>query len=294
MEVCYGIITHKNSSILRNTISLLYRYNNIILHIDKKVNIDNFNEYKNKVDILGSDERIDVQWGTYSQIQCTLNIIKSAMKYKFDYLCILSGDDMPLKSSKEIKSFFYENRGKEFIGIDKGIKYKSLENRVKYKHKNYHYKKDKNMFEKILVKIQKELSLQKRNDKFNLLPSLYKGPNWFCITHEFCKYLLEYLKENKWYEEAFENSLCGDEVFFQTIIMNSDFKDKIYEFNDVDDNHMALRYIDWNTGPDFPRILDESDFDRIKEEENKDCIFARKFNENMDIKNFNNEFNLCE
>ena len=102
------------------------------------------------------------------------------------------------------------------------------------------------------------------------------------------------IENNKWYEDAFKKSLCGDEVFFQTIIMNSKFKNRIYRLNEVDDNHMALRYIDWKTGPEYPRLLDENDFEKIKEDKNSDCIFARKFNENLDINKFNNIFNLYE
>lgn len=292
MNICYGIITHKNSNILRNTINLLYRDNDIILHVDKKVDKAIFGEYKSVADIM--DNSVNVQWGTYSQIESTLNIIKNAMKYNFDYLCIISGDDMPLKSSTMIKEFFERNKGKEFIGIDTGINYNSIKNRVKYEHKGYHYKKNKNILEKVVAKVQKELSLQKKNNKFELLPKLYKGPNWFCVSHEFCIYLLDYIENNKWYEDAFKKSLCGDEVFFQTIIMNSKFKNRIYRLNEVDDNHMALRYIDWKTGPEYPRLLDENDFEKIKEDKNSDCIFARKFNENLDINKFNNIFNLYE
>lgn len=290
MNICYGIITHKNSNILRNTINLLYRNNNILLHIDKKADESIFEEYKSMVEII--DNNVNVQWGTYSQIESTLNLIKASMKYKFDYLCIISGDDMPLKSDDKIKEFFDKNKGKEFIGIDKNIGYKEIENRVKYKHNGYQYKKNKNILEKILAKLQKKLSLQKKNDKFKLLPKLYKGPNWFCVSYEFCEYLLEYLKQNKWYEDAFKDSLCGDEVFFQTILMNSRFKSNVYKLNEFDDNHMALRYIDWTTGPEYPRLLDESDFDKIKENKNSDCIFARKFKETINIDNFNKEFTL--
>ena len=35
-------------------------------------------------------------------------------------------------------------------------------------------KKNKNILEKVVAKVQKELSLQKKNNKFELLPKLYK------------------------------------------------------------------------------------------------------------------------
>lgn len=290
MDICYGIITHKNSNILRNTVNLLGKDNKLFLHIDKKVDFDNFVEYKEKVNFI--KDNVNVEWGKYSQIECILKIIKEASKIKFDYLCILSGDDMPLKSSGQIKKFFKDNKGKEFIGIDNKISSNSLKIRVKYKYKGFHYKKNKNIIEKITSNLQKRLGLIEKNNIFEKLPTLYKGPNWFCISYELCKYILEFLEANSWYEEAFKQSLCADEVFFQTLIMNSPFKDKIYKYNEVDDNHMALRYIDWKTGPEYPRVLDESDFERIKQHENNNCIFARKFNEGINIDRFNKEFNL--
>ena len=77
MNICYGIITHKNTNILKNTIDLLHKDNKIILHVDKKSNIDTFKEYSKKVDII--EDRVNVQWGMYSQIECTLSILKNAM-----------------------------------------------------------------------------------------------------------------------------------------------------------------------------------------------------------------------
>ena len=101
MNICYGIITHKNSNVIRNTINLLWKDNKVLLHVDKKVQIDNFKEYENKVEIL--KDNICVEWAKYSQVEAMLVIIKNAMKIKFDYLCLISGDDMPLKKSSDIK-----------------------------------------------------------------------------------------------------------------------------------------------------------------------------------------------
>ncbi|WP_195517179.1 beta-1,6-N-acetylglucosaminyltransferase [Paraclostridium bifermentans] len=292
MNICYGIITHKNSNVIRNTINLLWKDNKVLLHVDKKVQIDNFKEYENKVEIL--KDNICVEWAKYSQVEAMLVIIKNAMKNKFDYLCLISGDDMPLKKSSDIKKFFEENKGKEFLGIDHKVSKKYINSRLKYNYKDFHYKKNKSLNEKIIAKIQTTLGMMEKNKNFNKLPQLYKGPQWFCISYEFCEYLLGFLEENPWYEDAFKQALCGDEVFFQTIIMNSKFKDRIYNYNENDDNRMALRYIDWKTGPEYPRMLNEDDFKRIKQDENKNCIFARKFNENIDIDKFNKEFNLYE
>lgn len=48
---------------------------------------------------------------------------------------------------------------------------------------------------------------------------------------------------------------------------------------------MHLADIHWETGPDLPRVLDESDFERIISS-NKNVLFARKFSEDIDIKEY--------
>jgi len=292
MEIGYCIICHKNSNILRTSIDVLSKgNNNIYLHVDKKADIKEFEEYKDIVHF--TPDRIDVTWASFSQIECMLLLLKQAVKMNNDYICLLSGDCLPLKSNDEIKKFFVNNNGNEFIGIQKDCNKKELENNIKYEHKGLCFKRKKSVLESIAFKIQNRLKPLKVSKGYKLLPKLYKGSNWFCISYELCNYILNYLEENNWYKDAFKMSFCADEVFFQTIIMNSKYKDKIYKNNmENDDNHMALRYIDWKSGPQYPKILDETDFKNIKKVENSDCIFARKFNKNIDIAKYKMEFNI--
>lgn len=291
MEVCYGIIAHRDTAVLNNTINLLTKDDKVILHVDAKSDINNFKKYSSKVSII--EDRVDVKWGTFSQIECMLKLINEAIKQKFDYFFLISGDDMPIKNSMEIKKILKRLDGKEFIGVQRNIDVNDLIVRVKYNYKEKHFKKNKNLAEKVAIRLERKLGLIDKNQYYTKLPKLYKGSNWFGISYECCQYILNYVKENKWYLDSFRNSLCGDEVFFQTLIMNSPFKDKIYMIdepdNNYDDNYMSLRYIDWKSGPDFPRILDESDFQKIKSKEN--LIFARKFDDNINIEKFNKQFN---
>ena len=220
-------------------------------------------------------------------------LLNEVAKKSYDYVCLLSGDCLPLKNSEDIKDFFIKNSGKEFIGIQDKPDEVELENNIKYEHSNLYLKRNKNILDSIMFKIQRNVATPKINSGFELLPELYKGANWFCISGELCNYILQYLKENDWYKNAFEKSFCGDEVFFQTIIMNSSYADKVYNYNTkYDDNHMALRYIDWNSGPEYPKLLTEKDFINIKTVENHDCIFARKFHENINIDEYKKAFNI--
>lgn len=70
--------------------------------------------------------------------------------------------------------------------------------------------------------------------------------------------------------------------------MNSKYKNNIYNYENKDsDSEMAVRYIDWTTGPTYPRILNEDDFYKIK---NSACLFARKFDDNLDFDKYRKIF----
>lgn len=278
MNIAYCIVCHKNNNILRTTINQLNINNNIYLHVDKKSDLNDFKEYENKVNII--KERVNVRWGSYSQIQATLNLLEKTKEKKYDYIFLLSGDCLPLRNNIGIEQIPQENNKKEYVSLD--INYNNVENRVKYKYNKYYYIKNKSLVDRIIIKVHSFFKdILFKNKLYKLLPKLYKGTSWFGITEELRDYILDYIENNQWYTSAFKKSYCGDEVFFHTIIYNSKFKENIYKPKDKSNIcYQALRYIDWKNGPDYPRTLDESDFEKII---NTECLFGRKFNHNLDL-----------
>ena len=87
------------------------------------------------------------------------------------------------------------------------------------------------------------------------------------------KYILEYISDNPWFLDIFEKSICGDEVFFHTIIKTNS---KVIVFDNPNYGHKALRYIDWTSGPEYPKILNEEDSVNMKK---SNYLFARKVHE---------------
>lgn len=284
MRLIYGVLCHKNSVVLKNMIDILSKDNKIYIHVDLKTDIEEFREYNDYKNVKFIKNRVYVNWGEFSVTQSVLNIFDEVKDIEFNYISIISGDCLPLKLDYSIKKFLEENKGKEFIGIKKNPSKEELEYRVKYLYSKWIFNKefmDVNILIKIKRKLQIKLNLFKKNNKFNKLPKLYKGCNWFTISKEMQIYINKYLDENKEYIEAFKNSFCSDEIFFHTIVMNSKFKDNVYKLDDnVDDPFKALRYIDWKSGPEYPKVLSENDFEKIK---NTECIIGRKFNESLDF-----------
>ena len=58
----------------------------------------------------------------------------------------------------------------------------------------------------------------------------------------------------------------------QTLIVNSPFKEKLYDA--TDETRGCMRYIGWTEGGDLPDFTKE----QLPELQQTECLFARKFN----------------
>lgn len=68
-------------------------------------------------------------------------------------------------------------------------------------------------------------------------------------------------------------SLCADEIYKQTILCK--YADDTI-FYDEYGNTTDLRYVDWSEGEDHPKILDDTDYEKVM---SSGKLFARKFDE---------------
>lgn len=276
-KMAYVLLCHKNAEQVNLLIQELNDENiDFFVHVDKKSLIQpQINKRRN---LYFVEDRVEVHWGHYSQIECILNAFSLAKQTgNYDYIHVISGQDLPLVKNEVINRFFRENSGKEFVEF--------FEMPVKNARWGL-YERVRVFYPKFLVARSRKISaLRRRYTKLvmsapmlkrslkDLPPQLYKGANWMSITGDCMEYILEYVELNPQYKEFFQNTFCGDEIFFQTIILNSSFNGKVV--NDI------KRYVDWETGPDFPRTLTVNDLERIREK-GAGCFWARKFDVETD------------
>lgn len=268
----YLIMAHNNFAQLQTLITLLDTpQNDIYLHVDKKAKTFQ----PDKIKVIHADliliDRIRVNWGGHSQIKCEMNLLKAAAQKQYDYYHLLSGLDLPIKSQKEIRSFFEFAYPKNFIKYDdRAIQSGSFLHRVK----TYHIFQDYfglnkgilpgflRRLENISLWVQDVIGVQRKQ----YIPP-YKGTNWFSVTHELVKYVLS--RENI-IKKQFYHTVCADEVFLHSIVMDSPYKDTVVS--------NSLRAVDWTRGT--PYVYKSEDVDELLKSEK---LFARKFDENIDL-----------
>ncbi|WP_197069776.1 beta-1,6-N-acetylglucosaminyltransferase [Paenibacillus sp. FSL R5-0345] len=277
-KMAYVILCHKNSEQINMLIdSLTSESVEFFLHVDQKSDIEA--DITHRDDIHFVEDPIDVQWGHYSQIECILKCFALIKQHgKFSYIHIISGQDMPLASNEVILEFFKENQGDEFV------KYLQLPNvsetwgcyeRVSVYYPRFLISRTRRMAAIRMRYIKLVMSVPFLQRRLDALPkALYKGSNWMSITGECMEYIMEFISTTPEYVRFFKNSLCGDEIFFHTIILNSTFKSNV--------RSEIKRYTDWETGPDYPRTLTLEDYERITRTAGTECFWGRKFDLDID------------
>ncbi|MCW1718705.1 beta-1,6-N-acetylglucosaminyltransferase [Pseudoalteromonas sp. A3] len=283
---CIAITAHQISSSLEYTVLKASKNpkNIILIHVDKKSNIEPFLHLKSK-NVIFIEKRIEVSWGDVSQIDATLELIKASLEYQYQYFHLISGDDI-LISQKRLDTL--PSNGKyEYIAFQESRTSPiNPDLRVLFNYPSLCFKKNNSFIEKVCKKvifpyinIRFKLRLYSKLDI-----QLYKGTNWFSLTKGCIEMINSFVARNPHYKLKFARSLCADEVFFHSIIYNSEFKNNIYKhpksLNIGSIAEHALRYVDWKSGPDYPRTLQKEDFQRVK---NSEMLFSRKISSSISL-----------
>lgn len=276
----YILQVHNNPNQVNKFINQLISDNqaDVFVHIDKK-SFEGLNKEIIKhphVKILQNS--VNCEWGDISQIDATLLLIKEvlASKNQYDFVCLRSGQDLLVK--RNFKDFLLENKDKVFVNVRKMNK-KELGlmkiNWPKIARKRYTSAHPIRILRRLMMGFyNKGINVSPNLNKWPSEYTLYKGSQWFSIPLEVAQYIVEFLNENEWYYKYFENTLVPDESFFNTLILNSPFKDKV-----VNDNLYFLNWGQTLSNRNSPEYLTSRDISFI---ENSNCFFARKFDENFD------------
>jgi hypothetical protein len=300
MQLNYIILAHQQPQSL---LKLVKRLNAdevfFFIHIDKSKDIAPFERLLNRfpnVHFFNETERQYGSWGGFGIVKASINALRTIIdRFPNDLgRCILlSGQDYPLATNQKIKAFFESNKNTEYItsysmpfpgwkngGMDRLLTYRfyfskergdficlpSIWEKSLYTKKNIKgiYRLAKQNKIKNLCKL-----LKKRRFPNNLLP--YGGSQWWNLTIATVKKILTFLENNPSYIKYHEDTLLGDEIFFQSILQYLQIKDASIDLK------RSLTYINWEQKDvPLPVTFEKKDFEEL-EEASKNHLFARKF-----------------
>jgi hypothetical protein len=287
MRLAYIILAHKlPGQVVRLVKKLNTSTATFLIHVDRKAPEDT---YKKITEALASFENVHflqrcaIYYGDYGHVRATLAGIRRLVELRtpFDYVILITGQDYPIKSNEQIETFLRGSGQRSFMeffplpderwGDENG----GLD-RVNYWHLHWRGRELPLMKRvRSLLRIPEQTwSSITKVFPFQRQPPIdlkwFGGSSYWCLTKECIDYVDELTKGNKGLVKFFEHIGIPGEIFFQTLLLNSPFKDQV--IND------SLRYIVWSNAR-HPLILKVQHFDQFMKTEN---LFARKFDITVD------------
>ena len=296
MQKNYLILAHKNPNQLHRMVKALHdKTSHFYIHIDAKSPISPFKECLQGLPVSFIDQREDCVWGDFSIVRATINLMEAAAKVlPKGYFILMSGQDYPITSQKEINTFLEQYNDSDFIDF-LPLEQKWKTKMVKDKLEHYHILHSKerghsncyapfshcSLFQKgrtLFHLLKGRLSWQ----HFKLLCKLpirsspfrkqYAGSQFWAFSEKTFYKVLTYIKEHRSsLEDYYRYTSSPDEVYFHSILINLQqtdtqikLKPQITYVNYFRENNVFL-------SEDLKTILSQ-----------KEKLFARKFDTEID------------
>lgn len=270
------ITAYKNVSSLIDIVNFFDDSFNFYIHFDRKINVDlsALSQYRN----VFVFRDYSVNWGGVNHLKAILTLVDTALKNpENSFFHLITAEDFPVKSiqyfknldqnknyleSFELPTSFWSDNG----GMDR-LDYYNFFDILNAKKKMQH-----RIIGKLLL-IQKKIRLKRSYPEDFLKLKLYGGSTYWSLNRNVLEHIVQF-DANKKILKRFDYTFCAEEIYIQTVLLNSPYIDSI-----VNDN---LRFIDWQSGRNgYPAFLDETDFDSLI---SSNKLFARKMNDSNTLK----------
>ncbi|NLE00854.1 MAG: beta-1,6-N-acetylglucosaminyltransferase [Fibrobacter sp.] len=306
LRINYLIMAYDNPEVLNRAIDQLSREPHIIaarfyIHLDKKVNIRSYQDVvPERENVVYLAKRKKVNWMGFSMVEEILELLAESAKCGADYHFLMSDSDYPIKSNQAIRETISGNADDEYISFWNFTDIPAWSHKIEHYYPTNlvsirEYYRNTRKFNRFFWKHYFRLvnKFPKRKYPFDLIP--YGGATWWMLTQGCVQYILNFVHSNPRFVKFYRTTHSPEEMFFQTIVLNSDFRTKVHNYHlyepfyskpenngkHIDTAKYTLGYTDWSgvslrgVKRGLPAFLDDSDFARLC---NSECIFARKFN----------------
>jgi hypothetical protein len=289
MRLAYIVTAHKYPEQLARLIDRLNgEGTSFFVHVDKKTDAATYDEMVAGLRRFPNVRFLRKRFACYymtlfgavqAQLQALREIFES--NTSFDYLLYVTGQDYPIKSNADITATLGRAGGKSFIchfplpfeGVHpSGGKITQPASRIECWHFYIcnHYVRFPLRGGALWARALNRVLPKKRQFPKGFQP--HGGWAYWCLTREHAEYVHRFAETHPAFVNYFRFVKSADEIFMQTVLLNSEFKDQI-----INDD---LRYVDWSSRDCSPRILRATDLPKLAAVTK---LFARKFDSMVDV-----------
>lgn len=286
MRIAYIILAHKYPEQLVRLVSRLNTgETSFFVHIDQKTDDEIYHQVVTRLSGLSNVyflKRYKYYWAEFGSVSATLEGIKEIFKRKvpFDYVSLLTGQDYPIKPNRQIEKFLQKSEGKSIIAYEPLPRSRWGGNggfdRINYWHFRIFNRRvcfpPKPSSHSRVSSLKSLLTFLPFRRKFPKDFKPFGGYPYWSLSRECVEYVYNFVSKNHKFTNFFKYVHAPDEMFFQTIILNSPLRESV-----INDGFM---YRSWpREHSSHPITLTKDDFDKIIKSSRP---FARKFDVTKD------------
>lgn len=232
MNIAYCISAYTDPQQLARLVKSLHHNAHYFIHIDKNVNIKQFEDILCGKRNIHYIKQIAITWATISQVEYQMNLLEAAIDYpgqKFDYIFMLSGFDYPLWSNNQITYYLEQNTGKNYLwamAVETTYYLRDLQREIRPDFEIQYIGKFCNrVLRTVSRKVLKALRIKKskRLKVANREWKVYKGSDYFCLSRELARYVVKSYRSFDDIRNYFKHTFAPSECVIHTIAFNSVF-----------------------------------------------------------------------
>ena len=271
VRIAYIISAYKLPDQVSRLVRRLYTdSSSFFVHIDKKADASVLREIRANIGDLSNTHFLaqhTCYWGGFGHVAATLEGIRTVLRLDipFDYLVLLTGQDYPIKSTGYISRFLGTHLGSSFLEYCR-LPHRDWDDGGMDRVRFWHLR----MFGRHFRFPPARIRFPRRSSPSNV--AVFGGSSYWCITRECAEYIARFLSDHQDFVRFFKYTDVPDELFFQTLIMNSPLHNRV-----VNDDLRHVHWSNWNDGR--PAILTEVDLPTLA---SSSKLFARKFDSTVD------------
>lgn len=229
MRIAHLILAHTDLYHISRLAKRLLQFSDVYIHIDVKTDAtDLIRELSLYGNCYFVNERLHCDWAGWNAVKAEVELIRLALKTdSYDRLVFLQGADYPIKTNKEIISFYENNRDTEYI---RGCQVTDSTDPYFWPKCRYiSLRNNPNKLKKVFNLINRKLRLKLRSgwikEDGKSYPVYWGGALW-SITGECGTYILEFYDNHPKFNQWFYYTFAPDELYFVTVVMNSIYRDR--------------------------------------------------------------------
>ncbi len=275
IKIAYLLLVHNCPEQVNKFVEQIVNYGDadVYIHVDKKNK--SMSEHITKSSKIHVYSEYDVSWASFEIVRAAYFLISKSIESGVNYSHIYFGSGQDLLVKRGLYEYLANKPNKIFMKMYGEITNKDRQSaRYRVRWPKWLMVRDDWSIQRIVriiiqllctvgIVVFPNKTLLDKKVKF------FYGGTWFIAPFDVAVYINDYINNHPDFVEFWESSLASDLMFFQTIIMNSKYKDY------VEDELMYVRFGKSFGTMNHPMDITVDDDIRIEE---GDYYCARKFN----------------